>query len=153
MVSCFRNPPNSDMDCSIFKVRTFLCASIHTGAVHTDNESAQHFDSEKNSHKFCLCSGRDSILWSWNPLDIEADAIQIEPPRIPNQPKQFMRTSLNLYRSRSNEYTFGRSQISPHHFVAVWEDFDHCALLTLCGCLVIPSHYHVSVRLTELVLI
>ena len=34
----------------------------------------------KNSHKYFLCSGRDSNLWSWNPLDLEADALPIEPP-------------------------------------------------------------------------
>ena len=53
---CFHNPPNR-----IFNVRTFLCVRIHTGVEHIDNESAQHFDSEK-----LLCSGRDSNLWSWN---------------------------------------------------------------------------------------
>ena len=50
--SCFRNPPrNSDMDYRICNMRTwsFLCVSIHTGVGHTDNESAQHFDSEKLS--------------------------------------------------------------------------------------------------------
>ena len=41
--SCFRNPPNSDMDYRIFTVRTFLCMRTHTGVGHTDNESAQHF--------------------------------------------------------------------------------------------------------------
>ena len=47
------------------------------GVGHTDNEAAQHFDPEK--HIFFLCSGRDSNLWSWNPLDLEADALPIEP--------------------------------------------------------------------------
>ena len=37
----------------------------------------------ENSHKFVLCSGQDSNLWSWNPLDLEADALPIEPPRPP----------------------------------------------------------------------
>ena len=39
-----RNPPNSDVDCRIFNVRTwsFLCVRIHTGIGHTDSESAQH---------------------------------------------------------------------------------------------------------------
>ena len=42
---CFRNPPNSDMDYSIFNVRTwpFVCVRIHTGVGHTDSESAQPF--------------------------------------------------------------------------------------------------------------
>ena len=47
--SCFRNPPNYDKDYRIVNVRTFLCVRIHTGVGHTDNESAQHFDSEKLS--------------------------------------------------------------------------------------------------------
>ena len=35
----------------------------------------------KNSHIFFLCFGWDSNLWSWNPFDLEADALPIEPPR------------------------------------------------------------------------
>ena len=31
----------------IFNVRAFLSVRIHTGVEHTDNESAQQFDSEK----------------------------------------------------------------------------------------------------------
>ena len=38
-----------DMDYRIFNVRMFLCMHMHTGMEHTDNESAQHFDSEKVS--------------------------------------------------------------------------------------------------------
>ena len=34
-----------------------------------------------NRQKAFLCSGRDSNLWSWNPLDLEADALPIEPSR------------------------------------------------------------------------
>ena len=56
--SCFRNPPNYDMDYGIFNVRTFLCVRIHTGMGHTDNdESAQHFDSEKLSIFSCAPDG------------------------------------------------------------------------------------------------
>ena len=64
--SCFRNPPNSDMDYRIFYMRTrsFLCVRIHTGDGHTDSESAQHFDSEKTQNLF-LCSWQawTSGLW------------------------------------------------------------------------------------------
>ena len=81
-VQCFRvSCPNSDMDYKIFNVRAFLCVRIHTGVRHTDNESAQQFDSEKLSQCVFLCSGRDSNLWPWNPLDLEADALPIEPPQ------------------------------------------------------------------------
>ena len=77
-------PLNSDMDYRIFNVRTFSCnAYTHTGVGHTDNESAQHFDSGKNCHTFFLCPGRDSNLCPWNPSDLEADAPPIEPPRPP----------------------------------------------------------------------
>ena len=31
--SCFRNPPNSDMDYRVFIMRTLLCVRIHTGFV------------------------------------------------------------------------------------------------------------------------
>ena len=43
--SCFRNPPNTDMDCMIFNVRTwsFSCVRVHTCVGHTDSESAQQF--------------------------------------------------------------------------------------------------------------
>ena len=45
IVSCFRNPPNSDMDHRIFNACTwsFLYVRIHTGVGHTDSESAQQF--------------------------------------------------------------------------------------------------------------
>ena len=66
--SCFRNPPNSDMDYRIFNVRTwsFLCVHIHTGFGHTD-ESAQHF----------CAPGRVQTS------DLESDALPIEPSRHP----------------------------------------------------------------------
>ena len=48
------------MDYGIFNVRTFLCVRMHTGLGQIDNESAQHFDSEK-LHIVLVCSGRD-----WN---------------------------------------------------------------------------------------
>ena len=53
----FRNPPNSDMDYSIFNVRTFLCVRVHTGAGHTD-ESA-HFDSGQLSQDL---QSRDDVV-------------------------------------------------------------------------------------------
>ena len=38
--SCFRNPPNSDMDYRFLIMRTwwFLCVCVHTGVWHTDSE-------------------------------------------------------------------------------------------------------------------
>ena len=38
-----------------------------------------HFDSEKLSQIVLVL--RDLNLWSWNLLDLEADALPIEPPR------------------------------------------------------------------------
>ena len=49
--------------------------SIHTGAEHTDSESAQHFWLRK-THNFFLCSWWGSNLGS---LDLESDAPPIEP--------------------------------------------------------------------------
>ena len=53
--SCFRNPPNSDMDYRIFNVctRSFSWVRIHTGVELTNSDSARHFDSKKIS-QFCL---------------------------------------------------------------------------------------------------
>ena len=74
-----------DMDYRIFSVRTLLCVRIHTRGWGTPTTSQHNiFDSEQNSHKLFVCSGRDSNLWSWNPLDLEGDAVPIEPPRPPN---------------------------------------------------------------------
>ena len=82
--SCFHNPPNSDMDCRIFNVRTslFVFVRVHTGVGHTGSESAQHFWLGKNSHKFVLCSWRrrDSNIRS---LDLESNALPTESPRHP----------------------------------------------------------------------
>ena len=69
------------MDYRTFNVRRFLYVLIHTGVGHTDNKSA-HFLFGK-THKFFLCSGWDLNLWSLNPLDLEADALPIEPPTSP----------------------------------------------------------------------
>ena len=77
---CFRNPANSDMDCRIFNVRTFLRVCIHTGVWGTPTTIQHKILTRKNSHRFVLCSGRDSNLWSWNPLHHEADALPNEPP-------------------------------------------------------------------------
>ena len=72
---------------------------------HTHNESAQHFDSEKTLTNCFLCSGRDSNLWSWNPLDLEADALPIEPPRSPiiKSNKKF-KISHHLHHIRSKNH-------------------------------------------------
>ena len=45
VIVVFHNPPNSDIDYRMFNVRTwyFVCVRIHTGARHTDSESAQPF--------------------------------------------------------------------------------------------------------------
>ena len=77
--SCLHNPPNSDMDYRIFNVRTwsFLRVHIHTRVGHIDSKSAQHFWQGK-THTFFVCSWWDSNL---HPLDLEPDALPIEPPR------------------------------------------------------------------------
>ena len=59
--SCFRNPPNSDMDYRIFNRSTcsFLCdAYSHRGWAHRQQASTT-FLTWKNSDKFFLCSWRD----------------------------------------------------------------------------------------------
>ena len=63
---CFHNPPNSDMDCRIFNVRTwsFLCVRIHTGIRHTD-ESAQYFWLEKTLTIVSCVPDRVRILGLW----------------------------------------------------------------------------------------
>ena len=71
------NPPNSDIDHRIFHVRTFLC--VYTRGVWGTSTSQHIILTRKNS--FFLCSGRDSNLWSWNPLDLEVNALPIEPSR------------------------------------------------------------------------
>ena len=63
-------------------VRDHSYACEYTRGLGTPTtESRQHFDSEKLI--FFLCSGRGSNLCLWNPLDLEADALPMEPPRHP----------------------------------------------------------------------
>ena len=83
---CFRNPPKSNMDYRIFNVRTFLCVHIpHTGVGHTDNESAQHFDSEKLSQiLLVLRTGLEPLVMESNGSRGKADALPSEPPRPPS---------------------------------------------------------------------
>ena len=64
VLSCFRYPPNCDMDYGIFIVRTYVMILVRAyyiytrGVGHTDSESAQHFSiiiimknfSRRNSH-------------------------------------------------------------------------------------------------------
>ena len=77
-----RIPPNSDIDYRIFNVctRSFLCVHIHTrGWAHRHLTSQLNiFNSEKLT--FFLRSWRDSNLGS---LDLESDALPVEPPRHP----------------------------------------------------------------------
>ena len=66
--SCFRTPPNSDVDYRIFNVRTWsFKRGIHTGVGHTD-KSAQHFvDSEKNHYVFLVLLMESNLgdgMWS-----------------------------------------------------------------------------------------
>ena len=59
-------------------------ACTHGGQWGTPTTSQHNIMTRKNSYKFVLCSGRDSNLWSWSLLYLEADALPIEPPRPPN---------------------------------------------------------------------
>ena len=52
------------MDYRIFSVRTFLCVRVHTRLGHTDNESAQQFDSEELLQFFLV------LLTGFEPLVI-----------------------------------------------------------------------------------
>ena len=56
-------PSNSDMDYRILNVNTWpLCVRVHTRIKHTDNESAQHFDSDYIGLDYitflCQCNAR-----------------------------------------------------------------------------------------------
>ena len=51
----------------------------HKGGAHRQWVST--FSLGKTLTNFLLYSGRDSNLWSWNPLDLKADALPVEPPR------------------------------------------------------------------------
>ena len=68
------------------RVRDHSYACVYTRGWGTPTASQHNiFDSEKLSI-LCVCSGRGSNLGSWNPLDLEADALPIESPRHPIQP-------------------------------------------------------------------
>ena len=54
---------------------------IHTGVGHTDSESAQHFLLGKTQVFLVLRTGFE--LGSWNPLDLEFDALPIDHPVTP----------------------------------------------------------------------
>ena len=73
---------NSDMDCRIFNGRTwsFVCVRIHTGYGQHRQRVSTTLSTRKNSHFFSLCCWRDS---NPRPLDLESDALPIEPPRHP----------------------------------------------------------------------
>ena len=56
-------------------------AWVDTRGWGTPTTSQHNILTRKNSHKLFWYSGRDLNLCSWNPLDVEADAPPIEPPR------------------------------------------------------------------------
>ena len=58
---------------------SYACVYTHGGWAH--RRVITTCLTRKNSHKLFSCSGRGSNLWSWNPLDLEADALPIEPHR------------------------------------------------------------------------
>ena len=66
---------------SVTCVRSY--AYVYTRGWGTPTTSQHNTLTRKNSHNLFLCSGRDSNLWSWNPSDLEADALPIELPSPP----------------------------------------------------------------------
>ena len=94
---------------SLTFVRYHSCACVYTrwgevGGRHTDSESAQHFWLGK-THKLSLCSIRDSNL---GPLDLEYDALPIEPPRHP--------ASMRLWNGRDQIIPPGLKRPEPKTF-------------------------------------
>ena len=71
--------PVFHMDYRIFNVHmwSFLCVRIHTGV---GTLTMSHFGLKRNSHRFFFCSWHGSNLGS---LDLESDAVPIEPPHHP----------------------------------------------------------------------
>ena len=65
---------------SLTCVRSYAC--VYTQGWGTPT-SQHNILTQKNSHRFFLCSGWDLNLWSWNPLDFEANALPTESPRPP----------------------------------------------------------------------
>ena len=69
---------------------SYACTRTHTRRVHahtglgTPTASQHNILTRKNSYNLFLCSGRDLNLWSWSPLELETDALPIEPPRPPS---------------------------------------------------------------------
>ena len=79
--SCFRNPPNSDMDYRICAYVIILMRVYTHGGLGTPTASQHNIlDSEKTFTNVFLCSWRGSNLGS---LDLESDALPTEPPRHP----------------------------------------------------------------------
>ena len=60
--SCFRNPPNSDIEYRIFNVRTwaFLCVRIHTGVGHISQHNILY--SEKLTMFSCAPDGIRTLV-------------------------------------------------------------------------------------------
>ena len=82
-VQCFRvSAIHRTLTCttgSLTCARSYVC--VYTRGWGTSTTSQHNIFTRKNSHKLFLCSERDSNLWSWNPLNLEAVALPIEPPR------------------------------------------------------------------------
>ena len=79
LFSCFRNPPNSDLDYRIFIVRTwsFLCVRVHTGGWAHRQRVSTIYLTRKNSQMFIV------LLTGFEPSSFgsESDDLLIKPPR------------------------------------------------------------------------
>ena len=90
-------------------VRYYACA--YTRGWSTPTTSQHTILTRKNSHHFLVCSGRDSNLCSLYPLDLEADALSLEPPR-----PHFL--SLTARGLGLNTYYYPTLQTTEHFFDA-----------------------------------
>ena len=77
VILCFRNPPNSDMDCRIFNLIILMCAYTHGGWAH--RWVSRTFWLWK-TRTFFLCSWRG---WNLCSLDLELMLYQLSHPVTP----------------------------------------------------------------------
>ena len=117
-----------------------VCMYTHGGWAHRQWVSTT-FLTRKKSHKFFLCSWRGSNLGSWNPLDLEAVALPIEPPCHPRRTEDrlwvepnrtFNVCKLNTHRSD------WCATMTAHSFS--WKKKNNCLTLT-CVLIILLLYY------------
>ena len=112
--SCFRNPPNTDMDYRIFNMRTWslLLLLYRRGWAYRQRVSTTVLTRKKSFRFLVLLTGFELGPWT-----VKSDALPTEPPRRPLSlvpllsPSEVTRKSRCRVRTLNNQWQWGKNDV------------------------------------------